>query len=133
MPVVTLTVRKPKSPAFKSGVLEAVHAALVGAGVPPDDLFQRVLELDAEAFRFDPMYPDVRTRRTDDFVFVEILWVAGRSAELKRQTAAAIARGLSAIGIDPENLMVCFQDAPAENWSAAGGRSLRRMPLGALG
>jgi hypothetical protein len=29
MPLVTLTVRKPKSSAFKSTMLNAVHAALV--------------------------------------------------------------------------------------------------------
>ena len=37
MPLVTLTVRRPKSSAFKSTVLDAVHAALVGAGVPALD------------------------------------------------------------------------------------------------
>jgi hypothetical protein len=45
MPLVTLTVRKPKTPAFKSAVLAAVHRALVAAGVPEKDLFHRVLEL----------------------------------------------------------------------------------------
>jgi len=45
MPLVTLTVRKPKSSAFKSTVLDAVHAALVSAGVPMTDKFQRVIEL----------------------------------------------------------------------------------------
>jgi len=29
MPLITLTVRKPKPAAFKTGVLDAVHAALV--------------------------------------------------------------------------------------------------------
>ena len=59
MPLVTLTVRKPKSAAFKSAVLDAVHAALVSSGVPPADRFQRVIELEAEDFRFDPGYPDL--------------------------------------------------------------------------
>ena len=51
MPLITLTVRKPKTAAFKSAVLGAVHAALVASGVPEKDRFQRVLELDAEDFR----------------------------------------------------------------------------------
>ena len=63
MPLVTLTVRKPKSSAFKSAVLDAVHAALIGAGVPVTDKFQRVIELDAEDFRFDPSYPDLGSPR----------------------------------------------------------------------
>jgi hypothetical protein len=33
MPLVTLTVRKPKSAPFKAKVLDAVHAALVSAMV----------------------------------------------------------------------------------------------------
>ncbi len=44
MPLVTLTVRKPKTAAFKTTVLDAVHAALVSSGVPPGDRFQRVIE-----------------------------------------------------------------------------------------
>ncbi len=64
MPLVTLTVRKPKSPEFKATVLDAVHAALVSAGVPAADKFQRVLELDAADFRFDPTLsrPEVGAR-----------------------------------------------------------------------
>ena len=37
MPLVTLTVYKPKPAAFKSKVLDAVHAALVALGVPVTD------------------------------------------------------------------------------------------------
>ena len=70
MPLVTLTVRKPKSTAFKSTVLDSVHAAPVSSGVPQDDKFQRVFELDAADFRFDSGYPDLevgarRRLRTD--------------------------------------------------------------------
>ena len=34
MPLVTLTVRKPKTSSFKATVLDAVHGALVSSGVP---------------------------------------------------------------------------------------------------
>jgi hypothetical protein len=39
MPLITLTIRKPKDDAFKSSVLDAVHAALVASGVPTTDRF----------------------------------------------------------------------------------------------
>jgi phenylpyruvate tautomerase PptA (4-oxalocrotonate tautomerase family) len=133
MPIVTVTLRKPKSAEFKEAVLGAVHAGLVSAGVNPGDRFQRVLELEADDFRFDAAFPDVRTRRTADFVLVEILLGAGRSAETKRQIVATILQGLAPTGFDPENLMVCFQDVAWENWSPAGGRMAKRFPLGALG
>lgn len=122
MPIVTLTLRKPKSASFKATVLDAVHRALVGAGVSPGDRFHRVLELGEDDFQFDPTFPDVRTQRTNDFVLVEILLGTGRSVKVKKQILAAIAERLSAEGFDPENLMVCFQDVPWENWSPAGGR-----------
>ena len=122
MPIVTITVRKPKSAEFKTQVLGAIHAALVNIGSSPNDLFHRVFELDESDFRFDPSFPDVRTKRTSDFVLVEILLGAGRSVKVKKQVLAGILERLPSIGLDPENLMVCFQDVPWENWSPAGGR-----------
>ncbi|HSB18906.1 MAG TPA: tautomerase family protein [Anaeromyxobacteraceae bacterium] len=125
MPLVTLTVRKPKTPAFKSAVLAAVHRALVAAGVPEKDLFHRVLELAREDFRFDPSYPDAAEPRTEDFVLVEILLSVGRSVKVKRKILADLVEGLRRDpGIDPENAMVVFKETQWENWSFAGGRQI---------
>jgi hypothetical protein len=88
--LVTLTVRKPKSIAFKTTMLDAVHGALVSSGVPAADKFQRVIELEAEDFRFDPMYPDVKTGRNDQFALIEILWSVGRSASFKHEFEVAL-------------------------------------------
>jgi hypothetical protein len=122
VPLVTVTLRKPKSREFKERVLGAVHAALVGAGVNPGDRFHRVLELAEEDFQYDPSFPDVRTRRSGDFVLVEILLGAGRSVKVKKQIVAAMVERLAGTGFDAENLMVVFQDTAFENWSPAGGR-----------
>ena len=122
MPIITITVCKPKSAEFKNLVLGAVHAELVNIGVNPKDRFHRVLELEKSDFQFDDSFPDVRTKRSDDFVLVEILLGAGRSISLKKQLVAGVAERLSATGFDAENLMVVFQDVPFENWSPAGGR-----------
>ena len=51
MPLVTVTLRKPKSADFKSAILSAVHRVLVAVGVPEKDRFQRVLELESELER----------------------------------------------------------------------------------
>jgi phenylpyruvate tautomerase PptA (4-oxalocrotonate tautomerase family) len=122
VPLVNITVRKPKTAEFKNRVLEAIQAALVEAGAHEDDRFHRVYELAEEDFRFHPTFPDVKTRRTEDFVLVEILLGTGRSVRLKKQILAGITARLAAVGFDPENLMVVFQDVPWENWSPAGGR-----------
>ena len=124
MPFVTLTVRKPKTAAFKSLVLDAVHAALVASGVPQTDKFQRVLELDAEDFRFDTGYPDVAGARNDDFAMIEIMWSVGRSVKVKRALLADLMARLAQAGLDPENVMVAFKETSWENWSFAGGRLL---------
>jgi hypothetical protein len=122
MPLVTLTVRKPRSAAFKTTVLDAVHAALVESGVPATDRFQRVLELDAEDFRFDSGYPDVKTARNDDFALIEIVWSVGRSVKVKKKLLADLMGTLARAGLDTENVMVCFKETTWENWSFAGGR-----------
>ncbi len=122
MPLVTLTVRKPKTGAFKSMVLDAVHAALVASGVPATDKFQRVLELDADDFRFDASYPDLTAQRNEDFVLIEILLSVGRSVKIKRKILEQVISTLSQAGLNPENIMICFKETSWENWSFGGGR-----------
>ncbi len=122
MPLVTLTVRKPKLAAFKSAVLDAVHGAPVSTGVPSADRFQRVLELGADDFRFDPGYPDAETPRSEDFVLIEILWSVGRSVKVKKQLLSTLMASLCEKELSPENVMVIFKDTTWENWAFAGGR-----------
>lgn len=122
MPLVTLTVRKPKSNAFKSSVLDAVHAALISSDVPSTDKFQRVVELDAGDFRFDPTYPDLQADRDDDFVLIEILWSVGRSVKVKKKLLEELMTSLAQAGLDPEKVMVVFKETGWENWSFGGGR-----------
>ena len=125
MPLVTLTVREGKSKEFKSAVLAAVHGALVASGVPEKDRFQRVLELGAEDFRFDPEYPDLSMRRTEDFVLIEILLSVGRSVKVKKKILADLIAALTRDpGVNAENVMVCFKETLWENWAFAGGRLL---------
>lgn len=122
MPLVTLTVQKPKSSEFKSTVFAAVHDALVASGVPQADRFQRVLELDADDFRFDTRYPDLGSARDQDFVLIEILLSVGRSVKVKRKIVADAVAALAAAGMDPEKVMICFKETTWENWSFGGGR-----------
>jgi len=109
MPLITLTVQKPKTTEFKSGVLAAVHGALVASGVPLADRFQRVLELDAADFRFDPSYPDLASPRNADFALIEILFSEGRSVKVKKKIVA-------------DNVMIVFKETRWENWVFGGGR-----------
>lgn len=122
MPIVTITIRKPKTAAFKSTILDAVHGALVEAGVNANDRFHRVLELGGDDFRFDPTFPDLQSPRDDNFVLIEILLGVGRSVKLKKKIIGDTMQRLSGSGINPEHIMIVFQDVPWENWSPGGGR-----------
>jgi phenylpyruvate tautomerase PptA (4-oxalocrotonate tautomerase family) len=124
MPIVTVTVRQPKTTSFKNNVLGAVHQALVASGVNANDRFHRVLELPAENFQYDARFPDAQQDRDDDFVLIEILLGVGRSVKVKKKILQDTMHGLSQHGLNPENVMVVFIDVPWENWSAAGGRVL---------
>ncbi|MDE1943391.1 MAG: tautomerase family protein [Betaproteobacteria bacterium] len=124
MPLVTLTVLKPKTTVFKDTVLAAVHESLVSIGVPEADRFQRVLELPPEDFRFDRVYPDVQGRRSDDFVLIEIVLSVGRSVKVKKQFLAALLEKLKTAGLHPEDVMVVFKETTWENWAFAGGRQI---------
>ncbi len=122
MPLVTVTVCKPKSLLFKETVLNSVHASLIEAGVPETDKFQRVIELDSENFRFDPTYPDLQKPRNQDFVLIEILWSVGRSVKIKKKFLECLMKRLCDKSMNPENIMVCFKETAWENWSFGGGR-----------
>jgi phenylpyruvate tautomerase PptA (4-oxalocrotonate tautomerase family) len=122
MPLITLTVQKPKTSAFKNTVLDAVHGALVSSGVPATDKFQRVIELDAEDFRFDTNYPDLTSPRDDNFVLIEILWSVGRSVKVKKKFLETLMATLAGAGLNTEKVMVCFKETTWENWSFGGGR-----------
>ncbi|HEY3179858.1 MAG TPA: tautomerase family protein [Casimicrobiaceae bacterium] len=125
MPLVSITVRKPKTAAFTSAVLAAVHQGLISAGVPETDRFQRVLALGEDEFRYDARYPDLASARGDDFVLIEILWSVGRSVKVKRKFVADVVAQIARDpGVDPEHVMIVFKETAWENWSFGGGRLL---------
>src|ERR1043165_6481238 len=123
MPLITLTVRKPKSTAFKKAVLDAVHGALVASGVPPKGRFQRVIELEPADFIYDDSYPDLARPRDAEFILIEVLWSVGRSVKVKRKVLADILEALAKDpGADPEDVFVVFKETQWENWAFGGGR-----------
>ena len=127
MPLVTLTVQDSVAPARRREILDAVHAALVAVGVPEADRFQRVLALPAEAWIFDPHYPEPPgsgAARDERFVIVEVLWSVGRSVKVKRQLLQHLTESLAAVGFDARQMMLVFKETAWENWSFAGGRML---------
>ena len=125
MPLVTVTLLRGRDAAFRRAILDGVHGALVASGVPATDRFQRVLQLDADEFVFDPSYPDLASPRGAGFVVIEVLWSVGRSVKVKRKVAQDIVASLrESPGLEPEHVMLVFKETQWENWSFAGGRLL---------
>ena len=125
MPLVTVTLRRPRDPAFARAVLEEVHRGLVEVGVPQADRFQRVITLAPDELHVDARYPDLSVDRNADFLLIEIVWSLGRSAKVKRRLVETITAGLArAVRADPENVMIVLVETAWENWSFGGGRLL---------
>ena len=124
MPLVTLTLLKGHTNEEKKGILDAVHAALVGSGVPDADRFQRVFEMDDAHFIYNAQYPDLEKPRTKSFALIEIPLSAGRSVKVKRKILADLMQHLQAIAVDPNDVMVHFQETAWENWAFANGRQI---------
>jgi phenylpyruvate tautomerase PptA (4-oxalocrotonate tautomerase family) len=124
MPFITLTLLKGRQAAEKKQILDAVHAALIDAGVPVADRFQRVLELEPENFIYDLNYPNLETPRTDKFMIIEIMLSVGRSVKVKRKILAHLMNGLTAMAVSPNDVMVAFKETAWENWAFANGELL---------
>jgi phenylpyruvate tautomerase PptA (4-oxalocrotonate tautomerase family) len=125
VPLVTVTLRRPRDAAFKRALLDTIHSALVEAGVPPADRFQRVLTLAPEDFVVDARYPDAAADRDAGFVLIEILWSVGRSVKVKRALLQNLVASLErSPGVAAENVMIVFKETAWENWAFAGGRLL---------
>jgi 5-carboxymethyl-2-hydroxymuconate isomerase len=121
MPLITLTLLKGRDAKEKKDICDAVHAALVGSGVPAADRFQRIIELEPENFIYDTHYPDLENARTDKFVIIEILLSVGRSVKIKRKILADLMEGLKNKQIATNDIMVCFKETQWENWAFANG------------
>jgi phenylpyruvate tautomerase PptA (4-oxalocrotonate tautomerase family) len=125
MPLVTLTLRRPRDATFKRAVLDQIHRSLVEAGVPQADRFQRVVTLASDDFHVDARYPDLGADRDAEFLLIEIVWSVGRSVKVRRKVVETITAGLArAVDARAENVMIVFVETAWENWSFGGGRLL---------
>jgi phenylpyruvate tautomerase PptA (4-oxalocrotonate tautomerase family) len=119
MPLVRIDLRKGKDAAFRRDVGNVVYEAMLSVGVPKDDRFQVIGEHDAGNFLFDPHYLDIH--RSDDLAIIQITWNEGRTLEQKKALYKAIAGGLSALGVRPEDVFINLVEVKKENWSFGNG------------
>lgn len=101
---------------------DAVHAALVDAfGIPADDRFQVLRGPAADRVVYDPGFLGVE--RDDGVVFVQVFLRRGRSDEKKRAFYRALAKHVSAAGVEQRNLVVALTENGLADWSFGNGEA----------
>jgi phenylpyruvate tautomerase PptA (4-oxalocrotonate tautomerase family) len=124
MPVIRVEIREGWSPAEKTGLLDAIHAAAVEAlKVPDEDRTQILTEHPADAFEIPP-------GKGDRFTLVEITMFTGRSLDAKRRLYRAVVRNLTHLGIPPSDVLIVLHEVPLENWGVRGGTPASDVDLG---
>jgi phenylpyruvate tautomerase PptA (4-oxalocrotonate tautomerase family) len=121
MPLVHVSLREGKTPAYRKAISDGVYEAMLATiNVPANDKFQVITELPAEGLIYDAGYLGIR--RTDDVVIIEITLNQGRSLDMKKAFYARIAENLAKDpGIRKEDVLVSLVEVPKENWSFGNG------------
>jgi phenylpyruvate tautomerase PptA (4-oxalocrotonate tautomerase family) len=124
MPDVLIEVKGLWLGRQKSGLLDAVHAALVETlRIPPEDKLLRLIEHASGDF----VIPRDMGER---FTRIEITMFAGRSGQAKRALYKAIVRNLEPFGVPPQDVKVVLVEVPGENVGLRGGRAACDIDLG---
>lgn len=121
MPLVKVFLRKGKPSEYLRLMSDAIHSALVTeAGIPDDDRFHVIHQLEPEMLVVDPAYGGVA--RGDDLIVVEITLNAGRTVDTKKALYRRLARNLARdIELRPDDLLVSLVEVAPENWSFGKG------------
>jgi hypothetical protein len=126
VPIAKIHVREGRYDERRlSAVSKAVQDALIGVlQIPPDDFFQIIHELPANRFLHTPSF--LGLTYSDDFILLELAFIAGRPKETRLALLAELnARVVAAAGISPDDLMIQLTEAPGENFSFGRGLAQR--------
>ena len=118
MPIVSISLRQGKTPAYRRAIADAVHEALVEVvGIPREDRIQPINQFDEDALIFDPNYLGIE--RSDDFLIIQITLRKGRSADIRLALHRNIATRLAANpGLRSEDVLVVLLENEYADWSA---------------
>jgi phenylpyruvate tautomerase PptA (4-oxalocrotonate tautomerase family) len=124
MPSTLISIRRPRPPAERAAIIEAVQAALVEAiRIPPGDRCVRLQTFDAADFI-------VAAARSENFTLVEVSMFSGRSMEAKRALYKAIVARLGELAIAAQDVKIVLYEVPRENWGLRGGIPGSELELG---
>src|SRR5215472_1478365 len=108
-----------------SNVSKAVQDALISVlKIPPDDFFQIIHVLPRNRFLHTPSF--LGMKYSDDFIVLEIAFIAGRPKETRLALLKELnARIVAGAGISPDDLMIQLSEGPVENYSFGQGEAQR--------
>ena len=121
MPFTQISLKKGKSPEFRSALMEQVYLAMrESISIPEDNRFATITELDEGNFNNSGNYAGIE--RSDDVVFIQITLNAGRTVEKKKALYAEIATRLeTSPGVRPEDVVISLVEVAMEDWSLGNG------------
>jgi 4-oxalocrotonate tautomerase len=122
MPLVRIDLSKNTSPTVRQTVSDVVYDAMITvAKVPAHDKFQIVTGHAAGELVF-PKEGYFGIDYTDDIIFIQVTWNAGRSAEVKKTFYRKIADDLHAkASVRKQDVFINLVDVLPENWSFGNG------------
>lgn len=126
MPTAKIHVRQER---YDEARLVRLGNAIQGAleevlKIPPDDYFRIIHELPPQRFVHTPAF--LGLKYTDDFILLELTFIAGRSKGTRLALLKELNRRVVAeVGISPDDLNVLMYELPGENISFGQGLAQR--------
>ena len=122
MPLVRVTLTKGKSNDYIGALSRSIYEALVEAfQMPENDLFQIIEQLEPGALVYDRHF-GVETRRSDDFMIINIESDARRQDEKEAFLKRLTEKLEQSPGVAPNDVFVRLSvNTVREDWSFGGG------------
>jgi phenylpyruvate tautomerase PptA (4-oxalocrotonate tautomerase family) len=122
MPLVRIDLNKSASPEFVRAVSDAVYSAMIEvANVPRNDKFQIITRHEDSELAY-PAEGYLGVRYSENIVFIQVTWVAGRTTETKKAFYERVADGIHAkTSLAKSDIFISLVDAAREDWSFGNG------------
>jgi 4-oxalocrotonate tautomerase len=123
MPLIRISLRAGKPPAYRRAIAESVYAALRETfNVPEKDFFATVAEHDETGFIYDREYFNIA--RTDDLVLIQMTVSNTRGADQKKALyRRVVERLIKDPGLRPQDVFINLVEVAKENWSFGEGQA----------
>jgi len=121
MPLVRISIRGGKPPAYRAALREGIYRAMRETfNVPDEDNFMVLTQHDEDELIFSKTYFNIA--RSDDFVMIQLTVSNTRSLEQKKALFARIVQLLGEKpGVRKEDVFINLVEVGKENWSFGNG------------